>query len=161
VIANHAVATEVVQAPSTPTPAPPQEQVVAVLSPLSQRPDGVYKLRLELHPAELGRVEIDVEMRNGVLHANLRAEHVTAAHALRDALADLRGRLDAQGVRTGTVTVDGRGPGNAGRERQAATPGAMRRNDGPHNGDDHLADDRQRPRRGLADVNASVLDVRM
>jgi flagellar hook-length control protein FliK len=161
VVPSQAAATEVVHAPATPTPTQPHEQVVAVLSPLSQRPDGVYKLRLELHPAELGRVEIDVEMRNGVLHANLRAEHVTAAHVLRDALADLRGRLDAQGVRTGNVTVDGRGPGNAGRERQSASSGEARRGDGGADGrEERLLDEQQRSRRAN-DVNASMLDLRM
>jgi flagellar hook-length control protein FliK len=154
---------EVVHAPPSATPTPPQEQVVAVLSPLQQRPDGVYKLRLELHPAELGRVEIDVELRAGVLHANLRAEHVTAAHALRDALADLRGRLEAQGVRAGNVTVDGRGPGGGDRDRQSGAAGSSGetrrgRTDDPSG---NATDDRERRRREIPDANASLLDLRM
>jgi flagellar export protein FliJ len=154
------VATEVVRAPATPTPAAPQEQVVAVLQPIQQRPDGVYRLRLELHPAELGRVDIEVELRAGVLHANLRAEHATAAHALRDAIADLRSRLEAQGVRAGEVTVDGRGPGgggNADRDRRAGSAGGSHARGGDHDPTD-TSDRSPRPQ---PDASPTLLDLRM
>jgi flagellar hook-length control protein FliK len=154
-----------VQVSATPTPVaqhtPPQEQVAAAIVPLHQRSDGVYRLRLELHPAELGYVEVDVELRNGVLSANLRAEHLSAAHALRDALADLRGRLESQGVRAGEMTVDGRGPGTAGRDRNAGGPGSARGAAGRHADDRGDDTDDPRPRPQPTDLQESVLDLRM
>jgi flagellar hook-length control protein FliK len=152
-----------VAASSTPpaVPAAPHEQVVAVLAPMQHQNDGVYRLRLELHPAELGRVEIDVELRNGVLHANLRADQAAAAHVLRDAISDLKVRLEAQGVRAGDVTVDGRGPNAGGRERSAGGPGSAR--GGANNGhaDDTNADDDPRQRQQPVELTESVLDLRM
>jgi flagellar hook-length control protein FliK len=155
-----------VQVSATPTPVaphtPPQEQVAAAIAPLHQRADGVYRLRLELHPAELGYVEVDVELRNGVLSANLRAEHLSAAHVLRDALADLRGRLEQQGVRAGEMTVDGRGPGTAGRERQAGGAAGARANAGRRGNDGGGGDDHNpRPRQQPTELQETVLDLRM
>ncbi len=82
------------------------DQVITVLTPLRARPDGSYELRLELKPPELGRVEVRVEMRDGVLHAHLRAEQPAAAQALRDALGQLRDQLTDNGVSAGTLDVD-------------------------------------------------------
>lgn len=103
-------------APAATAPAPsrnaaPAEQVVHVLSPLRLRGDGNYDVRLELKPPELGRVEIRVEMRDGVLHAHLRAEQPAAAMALRDSLTQLRDHLAGHGVQAGTLDVDTNGAG--------------------------------------------------
>jgi hypothetical protein len=87
------------------------EQVVNVLVPLRLRGDGNYEVRLELKPPELGRVEIRVEMRDGVLHAHLRAEQPAAAMALRDSLTQLRDHLAGHGVHAGTLDVDTNGAG--------------------------------------------------
>jgi flagellar hook-length control protein FliK len=119
----------------------------------------VYRLRLELHPAELGHVEIDVELRNGVLHANMRPEQAGAAHMLRDALADLRSRLEAQGVRAGDVTVDGHGPGTAGRDRQAGGTGS--RLGGNAADEAATAEEETRPRQAPDETPQSLLDLRM
>jgi flagellar hook-length control protein FliK len=97
-------------APRVPTPAPAQ-QLVQVLEPLRSRPDGSYELHLELKPPELGRIEIRVEMRNGVMHAHLRAEQPAAAQAIRDALTQLRDHLTGLGVQTGALNVDAGGTG--------------------------------------------------
>jgi flagellar hook-length control protein FliK len=84
---------------------PPSEQLVSVLTPLRMTQNGTYTLRLELKPPELGRVEMRVEMRDGVLHASIHAEQHNAAQVLRDALSDLRERLGSEGVHTGELTV--------------------------------------------------------
>ena len=98
-----------------------REQLVSVLTPLRDDADGTYNLRLELKPPELGRVEMRVEMRDGVLHASIHAEHAELGELLRAALGDLRDRLDADGVRTGELTV------SDGSRRVAAQPGPRRR----------------------------------
>jgi flagellar hook-length control protein FliK len=155
----NSIANAVPVAPPTPAPTTaPHEQVVTVVAPLLQRGDGVYRLRLELHPAELGHVEIDVELRNGVLHANMRPEQAGAAHMLRDALNDLRSRLEAQGVRAGDVTVDGRGPGTTGRDRQAdATEPRI----GAKAADDASPEEDAPPPQAPTENPQTLLDLRM
>jgi flagellar hook-length control protein FliK len=78
-----------------------------VLTPIRNTQNGTYTLRLELKPPELGRVEMRVEMRDGVLHASINAEHPRTAELVRNALDDLRAQLDADGVRSGSLTVGG------------------------------------------------------
>ena len=87
---------------------------MSVLTPLRTTPNGSYTLRLELKPPEMGRVEMRVEMRDGVLHASIHAEREGSAQLVRDSLSDLRDRLNAEGVRTGDLTVSdgGVGPGS-------------------------------------------------
>jgi flagellar hook-length control protein FliK len=101
-------------ATATVAPPPPAEQLVSVLSPLRTTPTGSYTLRLELKPPEMGRVEMRVEMRDGVLHASIHADREGAAQLVRDSLSELRDRLNAEGVRTGDLTVSdgGVGPGS-------------------------------------------------
>jgi flagellar hook-length control protein FliK len=101
-------------ATATVAPPPPADQLVSVLTPLRTTPTGSYTLRLELKPPEMGRVEMRVEMRDGVLHASIHAEREGAAQLVRDSLGELRDRLNAEGVRTGDLTVSdgGVGPGS-------------------------------------------------
>ena len=96
----------------TVAPPPPAEQLVSVLTPMRTAPNGTYTLRLELKPPELGRVEMRVEMRDGVLHASIHADHEGSAQLVRDALGELRDRLDAEGVHTGELTVSDGGVGS-------------------------------------------------
>ena len=123
-------------ATATIAPPPPAEQLVSVLNPLRTTPNGSYTLHLELKPPELGRVELRVEMRDGVLHASIHAEHEGAGQAVRDALGDLRDRLNAQGVRTGDLTVSDGGVGPGSRDgddghasSSAPSPSAMTSSD--------------------------------
>ncbi len=110
-------------APATaPAPPPPADQLAAFIRPLHRAPDGSYQIRIEMRPPELGRVDMRVEMRDGVLHASIHAEHAQTGDLMRAALDDLRARLEADGVNTGQLTVDAQGAGTSGRENQAATP---------------------------------------
>jgi flagellar hook-length control protein FliK len=112
------------------TPAP-AEQLVTVLRPLRRAADGTYELRIELRPPELGRVDLRVELRNGVMHAVIHAEQAGTAEIVRNALGDLRARLDADGVRAGALTVDSGGAQprernqNAGRGRRREVPSSV------------------------------------
>jgi flagellar hook-length control protein FliK len=111
-------------AAAAPVAAPPAaEQIVSVLRPLRTSPDGSYRIRLELRPPELGRIELRVEMRDGVLSASLHTDNEGAAQTLHNALGDLRLRLEAGGVRAGELSVDsGRAGDRQGNARNDATP---------------------------------------
>lgn len=130
-------------APAAPAAPPaPAEQLVTVLEPLRNRSDGNYELRLELKPPELGRVEIRVEMRNGVMHAHLRAEQPAAAQALRDALTQLRDHLSGHGVQAGTLDVDAGSTGPR-HGQDDAPPEQSHRND-DRRSNSHATEDRIR-----------------
>jgi hypothetical protein len=88
------------------TAEPPAEQLVRVLRPFRHSPTGSYRMDLELRPPELGRVELRVEVTDGLLNASLRVENETAAQVIRDALDTLRQRLEANGIRSGALHVD-------------------------------------------------------
>ena len=130
---------------------------MSVLTPLRTTPNGTYTLRLELKPPELGRVEMRVEMKDGVLSASIHADHEGSAQVVRDALSDLRDLLNAGGLHTGDLTVSDGGVGS-----------------GPHDGADPVR--RRRPpepsrrptiRPGFRRLSAlesestSLLDVRL
>ncbi len=108
-------------APAAAPPPPPVDQLAAVIRPLQRSADGNYQLRIEMRPAELGRVDIRVEMRDGVLHASIHTEHQQTADLVRNALDDLRSKLDADGMRSGQFTVDSQGAGSSQHESTTAS----------------------------------------
>jgi flagellar hook-length control protein FliK len=86
-------------------PAPVAEQVLDAVLPLRNHADGDYQVRLELRPAELGRVELSVELRDGVLSVHMHADNAAARDVLQQQLARMRDLLHERGVRTGSLDV--------------------------------------------------------
>jgi flagellar hook-length control protein FliK len=124
-----------IDAPSTPaSPANVEiaQQVSSALLSLRGRADGSYRMRLELKPPELGRVELHVELRDGVLSVHMRAEQAHAAEVLHQELGRLREQLANEGVQTGELTVDGRAAHNDSGAPQRDTSTAA--HDGEHDG---------------------------
>ena len=101
-----------VTTPAAPAaPAPPEApaaQIVRVVTPLRQAADGSYRLAVQLHPAELGRVDLDIELRQGSVHLRIDAESEQARDALRAALPELRRELEAGGFRPGALDLGAR-----------------------------------------------------
>ncbi len=93
-----------------------------MIRPLPKSADGSYQIKIEMRPPELGRVDMRVEMRDGVLHTSIHTERSETADLVRSALDDLRAKLDADGLRSGQFTVDSQGAGNQGHGDEAATP---------------------------------------
>ena len=81
-----------------------------------------------------------VEMRDGVLHASIHADHESSAQLVRASLNELRDQLAAEGVRTGTLSVSDGALGSSG-----------------HDGDARQASGQQ-SRRGSADPNLATAD---
>lgn len=69
---------------------------------------GVKNLTMQLTPAELGKVMLRVESRDGVVNAYLRVEQPDAVSQLGSNLAQLRENLRAAGVILGEVTIEQR-----------------------------------------------------
>jgi flagellar hook-length control protein FliK len=86
-------------------PVPVQHQVFAAVVPLLRGDDGSYGVQLQLHPHDLGAVQVTVDVRHGEISVQLHAADPAAQDALRDGLSDLRRQLEDQGLRTGSLEV--------------------------------------------------------
>ena len=136
---NAAGATTPVAAPQPAAPAlptPPATQVAMQIVPLRLDADGVHRLTVNLHPADLGPVQVVAEIRNGEIDIQLSGSTDAGTEALREALDDLRRQLLDSGfsncsldLRQGSPQQDQPGQrmparGNAGgsRDLPAAAP---------------------------------------
>ncbi len=101
-------------------PVPVQQQVFAAVGPLLRADDGSYAVQLQLHPHDLGAVQVTVDVRHGEISVQLHSPDPAAQDALRDGLSDLRRQLEDQGLRTGSMEV---GSGGADpRQRNGTRP---------------------------------------
>jgi flagellar hook-length control protein FliK len=102
--------------------------------------EGKQILKMRLHPAELGTVEIRLEKNSaGVLEAHFKTDTDTAKHFLTQGLDALRNSLQNAGWQVGRVeistgafssTADGSAQKDA-RQRDEASPGQEAKNFGP------------------------------
>ena len=97
-------------------------QVLAAVSPFVRGDDGSYAVQLQLHPHDLGAVQVTVDVRHGEISVQLHTPDAAAQDALRDGLADLRRQLEEQGLRTGSMEVGSGGPQQHRRGRAAGSP---------------------------------------
>ncbi|MDR1947462.1 MAG: flagellar hook-length control protein FliK [Desulfovibrio sp.] len=67
--------------------------------------NGAQKLTLQLNPAELGAVTVVLSFHQGELRASLRAERAESAEVLTQQLAELRTRLEEQGIKVAELDV--------------------------------------------------------
>ena len=101
-------------------PAAAQEQVFAAVSPLLGGADGSYGIHLQLHPRDLGAVQVTVHIHHGEISIQMNAPDAAARDVLRGALSDLRQQLESQGLRPGSMEV---GSGGAkGRQPETSWP---------------------------------------
>jgi flagellar hook-length control protein FliK len=94
--------------PTNPTPVqdpPVMEQVVSVVEPLRQRGDGHHELTLDLHPAELGAIRVEVSIDRGTVHLSLHAEQASTGTLLHEAMPELRAALEEAGLVPGRLGV--------------------------------------------------------
>ena len=71
------------------------------------------ELDIQLHPAELGKVQINLRWENGLVHLQVQASEATTGQILQHQLSDLRHTLTDQGVNCGTLQM-----GQGGDQRQ-------------------------------------------
>lgn len=95
-------------APPTTSPVDPMpviEQLVEVLEPLRVAPEGRSEVSLELRPAELGIVRVEVRVENGIVHLHMHADQDGTADLLRQSAPDLRAALEQAGLSAGSLAV--------------------------------------------------------
>ena len=112
--------------PAPLDPGPPTSQLASAVAALRRRGDGEYVATLDLHPAELGRVRVEVEVRAGQVNVQVSAEHAGTRSLLQTGLDDLRAALQQGGLDAGQLDVSQQGWG--GPEQDPGTPSG---HDGP------------------------------
>jgi flagellar hook-length control protein FliK len=67
--------------------------------------DGLESMRLQLNPAELGKIDLHLVSRSGEIHIAMVAESASTGALLEHNMADLRQSLQQAGVSLAEVTV--------------------------------------------------------
>jgi flagellar hook-length control protein FliK len=90
------------------------------IAPLRLDADGVHRLTVNLHPADLGAVQVVAEIRNGSINVQLTGATDAGTDALRHAMDDLRRELEQSGFSNTTLDLR-QGPGQQEQARQQFT----------------------------------------
>ena len=91
-----------------PAPAPPSPhatQLAARIVPLRLDADGVHRLTVNLHPADLGPVQVVAEIRNGEISVQLSSSTDAGHESLRNAMEDLRRELQQSGFANASLDL--------------------------------------------------------
>ena len=90
----------------TGSPRPPvAAQIAPYVAALRHESDGTHQITVVLHPADLGQVQIVVELRDGTVNLQLSGAHDAAREALSTALPQLRRELTDAGLSVGRTDV--------------------------------------------------------
>jgi flagellar hook-length control protein FliK len=63
------------------------------------------ELDIQLHPAELGKIQIAMRWENGQVHMQVQASEAATGHLLQNQLSDLRHALTDQGINCGMLQM--------------------------------------------------------
>jgi flagellar hook-length control protein FliK len=111
-------------------PAPPATQVAMHLVPLRRDADGIHRLTVHLHPADLGMVSLVAEIRDGEVHLQLVGATEAGRDALRDALPALRRELQQGGFSQCSLDLGQNAP-HGGHAHRGEPTGWARSTSGP------------------------------
>jgi hypothetical protein len=75
------------------------------IAPLRLDADGVHRLTVNLHPADLGPVQVVAEIRNGTINVQLTGSTEAGTDALRNAIDELRRELEQSGFSNTTLDL--------------------------------------------------------
>ena len=84
---------------------PPAQQLAEALRDVRRMSDGSHRLSLQLHPEELGAVQLEVAVRDGQLHLRAVAETDSTRRLLAASIPELREQLTDAGVSAGSLEV--------------------------------------------------------
>jgi Flagellar hook-length control protein len=85
---------------------PVWEQISAAFhSQIMNRNQELKELDIQLHPAELGKVHINLRWENGMVHLQVQASEASTGQVLQNHLTELRQNLTEQGVSCGTLQM--------------------------------------------------------
>jgi flagellar hook-length control protein FliK len=87
---------------------------------LSEMEKGQWHLKLQLRPATLGHIEVEMRMRSGEFDAVFTAPNTTTRDLLQDGMSKLRETLSQMGMDVANIQVGG---GQTGQSGGDSTPG--------------------------------------
>ena len=67
---------------------------------------GAWRVEMDLHPKSLGRIEIQLEMKNGELEANFHAANSATRELLVESMPKLRSALEEHGMETAYIGLE-------------------------------------------------------
>ncbi len=103
-LASNILATNVADGKTVAVPV--WEQVSTVLrEQVMNKSQDLKQLDIQLHPADLGKIQIDVRWENGQVHLQVQASQAATGQLLQDHLSDLRQALSHQGVNCGMLQM--------------------------------------------------------
>jgi len=79
---------------------------------------GAWRVEMDLNPKSLGRIEIQLEMKNGELEANFHSANSATRELLADSMPRLRAALEQHGMETAYLGLE---LGNQGRSDENST----------------------------------------
>ncbi|MDR3587780.1 MAG: flagellar hook-length control protein FliK [Desulfosporosinus sp.] len=103
-ISSNIVASNVAEGKTTAVPV--WEQISTVLREhVINRSQDLKQLDIQLHPADLGKIQIDLRWENGQVHLQVQASQAATGQLLQNHLSDLRQALSNQGVNCGMLQM--------------------------------------------------------
>ena len=97
------------------------EQLVSVVRPLAGS-NGSHTMTLDLHPADLGRVRLEITVEGAMVHVAVHAERATTSELLHQTMPELRRSLDAAGLTAGRIGLDSEASTSSGHARDLRNP---------------------------------------
>ncbi|MBB5205898.1 flagellar hook-length control protein FliK [Inhella inkyongensis] len=120
--------------------------------------EGLQQAQLQLHPSELGPIQVHIQMQGQEAQLQFVAEHPQTREALQNSLSDLVAALQQEGLSLGRSDIQDHANGRDGpRSDERASPGTGRRTALQGAGEGHLLSGetpRASQRRGLLDLYA-------
>jgi flagellar hook-length control protein FliK len=117
---------------------------------------GTTHAKLQLHPQELGRVDVEIRTKDGEVTLLVRTETVQAAAELNSQMNDLRGSMREHGLELKDCDVDARGFGDESNEADGERDGSS----SSGRGEDNREGRGNRRRRGRGQrIKRSAIDV--
>jgi hypothetical protein len=115
---------------------------------------GTWQVEMELHPRSLGRIEIQLEMKNGELEAQFNASKAATRELIQEGLPRLRAELEQHGTDSAYVGV--------GQQNQDKPDGKPTGSDQPHNTLDSENEDQEiQSLTGLNNEDKQGLDIQV
>jgi len=133
-VASNLVAVNVADGKTVAVPV--WEQISTVVrEQVMDRRQALKELDIQLHPVDLGKIQIGMRWENGQVHLVVRASEVATGQLLQNQLSDLRQNLTDQGVNCGMLQM------GQGGERQQNPHGdesqrTLNQNTDPNEGED-------------------------
>ncbi|ODA42498.1 flagellar hook-length control protein FliK [Desulfosporosinus sp. BG] len=85
---------------------PVWEQISTVLrEQVKSRSQDLKQLDIQLHPEDLGKIQINIHWENGRVHLQVHASEAATGQILQNQLSDLRHTLTSQGVNCGSLQM--------------------------------------------------------